>query len=150
MGGYYGIRICWATLVIQLLSMKVVLIHLLENYTKAIYADKRFQVPNLSQLQAYGGLRNGDGPQSAYSLWTGVGAQIGNYAYSDADQVSLNLDASLDILQGMKNTKRIDPIKHNIQFGLGYDQRTSRSYSLGASGLVVIDAFDYQQTYSKS
>jgi hypothetical protein len=134
MGGYYGIKF------VGDFSDSVTFYEggvnpLLENYTKAIYADKRFQVPNLSQLQAYGGLRNGDGPQSAYSLWTGVGAQIGNYAYSDADQVSLNLDASLDILQGMKNTKRIDPIKHNIQFGLGYDQRTSRSYSLGASGL---------------
>jgi hypothetical protein len=85
--------------------MKVAVNPLLENYTKAIYADKRFQVPNLSQLQAYGGLRNGDGPQSAYSLWTGPGSQIGSFAYSDADQVSLNLDASFDILQGMKNTK---------------------------------------------
>ncbi len=111
---------------------------LLENYTKQIYADPRFEVPNLGQLQAYGGLRNGDGPRSAYSLWTGVGAQISNYTYSDADQISLNLDASLDIYQGMKNTKRQDPIKHNIQFGLGYDQRTSRGYSLAAGGLWTL------------
>lgn len=111
---------------------------LLENYTKQIFADKRFEVPNLGQLQAYGGLRNGDGPGSAYSLWTGVGAQISNYTYSDADLISLNLDASLDILQGMKNTKRIDPIKHNIQFGLGYDQRTSRGYTLAAGGLWTL------------
>lgn len=107
----------------------------LENYTKAVYADDRFTVRNLTQLQGYGGLRNGDGPSSAYSLWTGPGAQIGSYGYSEADQVSLNLDASLDIEQGSKNSKRKDPITHNIQFGLGYDQRTSRSYSLGASGL---------------
>lgn len=108
---------------------------LLENYTKAVYADDRFQIRNLTQLQGYGGLRNGDGPSSAYSLWTGPGAQIGSYGYSEADQVSLNLDASLDIEQGFRNTKRKDRITHNIQFGLGYDQRTSRSYSLGASSL---------------
>ncbi|MBL7765338.1 MAG: TonB-dependent receptor [Chitinophagaceae bacterium] len=108
---------------------------LLENYTKAVYADERFDVRNLTQLQGYGGLRNGDGPSSAYSLWTGPGAQIGSYSYSEADQITLNLDASFDIEQGAKNTKRKDPITHNIKFGMGYDQRTSRAYSLGASGL---------------
>ncbi len=108
---------------------------LLENYTKAIYADDRFRVRNLQDLSAYGGLRNGDGPGAAYGLWTGPGSQISSFSYSEADQVSLNLDASVDILQGMKNVKRVNPIKHNIQFGLGYDQRTSRAYSLAASGL---------------
>ncbi len=108
---------------------------LLENYTKAVFADKRFPINNLTDIQRYQGLRNGDGPQSNYSLWTGVGAQISGYSYSEVDQVSINLDASLDILQGSKNSKRVDPITHNIQFGLGYDQRTQRGYSLAASGL---------------
>ena len=108
---------------------------LLENYTKAVYADGRFPINNLTDIQRYLGLRNGDAPQSNYSLWTGVGAQISGYSYSEVDQVSINLDASLDILQGSKNNKRIDPITHNIQFGLGYDQRTQRGYSLSASGL---------------
>lgn len=108
---------------------------LLENYTKSIYSDYRFPVRTLSDIQRYNGLRNGDGPQSNYSIWTGVGAQISGYSFSEVDQVSLNLDASLDILQGSKNNKRIDPITHNIQFGLGYDQRAQRGYSLSASGL---------------
>nr|MBP6315139.1 TonB-dependent receptor [Chitinophagaceae bacterium] len=108
---------------------------LLENYTKAIYADDRFAVRNLTDLSSYGGLRNGDGPDAAYGLWTGPGSQISSFSYSEADQVSLNLDASVDILQGMKNVKRVNPIKHNIQFGLGYDQRTTRSYALSGSGL---------------
>lgn len=108
---------------------------LLENYTKAIYADSRFRVPNLNQLRTYGGLRNGDGPPSAFGLFTGPGAQITGYSYSEVDQATLNLDASFDILQGMKNVKQKDRITHNIQFGLGYDQQTRRGYSLSASGM---------------
>jgi hypothetical protein len=108
---------------------------LLENYTKAVYNDSRFFVNTLTTLQGLGGLRNGDGPQSAYGMWTGPGAQISGFSFSEADQATLNLDASFDILQGYKNVKRKDQIVHNIQFGLGYDQRTTRAYSLGAQGL---------------
>lgn len=108
---------------------------LLENYTQAIYNDGRFNVRSINDVQAYSGLRNGDGPSSAYGLWTGVGAQVGTFSLSQSDQVTLNLDASLDIEQGSKNKKSVDPITHNIQFGLGYDQRNSSSYALGASGL---------------
>ncbi|MEZ5045497.1 MAG: carboxypeptidase regulatory-like domain-containing protein [Chitinophagaceae bacterium] len=109
---------------------------ILENYTKAVYADDRFSGFSLNGLQALGGLRNGDGPSSVYSLWTGIGSQIGGYAYSDRDQVTVNLDASVDIEQGINNKRRKgEQINHNIQFGLGYDQSTSRSYSLSAGGL---------------
>ncbi|HNB80581.1 MAG TPA: hypothetical protein PLP14_00685, partial [Chitinophagaceae bacterium] len=108
---------------------------ILENYTKAIYNDGRFTVTNVNDLPAYSGLRNGDGPSSAYGLWTGVGAQVGTFSLSESDQITINLDASLDIEQGANNKKRIDPITHNIQFGLGYDQRNSSSYALAASGL---------------
>lgn len=108
---------------------------LFENYTKAVYADDRFTVNNLTTLQGLGGLRNGDAPASIYSLWTGVGAAIGSYSFSEVDRAQLNLDASFDIEQGLNRADRKDPITHNIQFGLGYDQRTSRSYSLGTRGL---------------
>jgi hypothetical protein len=111
---------------------------LFENYTKAVYADDRFFVNNLTTLQALGGLRNGDGPGSIYGLWTGVGAAIGSYGFSEADRAQLNLDASFDIEQGLKRADRKDPITHNIQFGLGYDQRTTRNYSLGTRGLWTL------------
>jgi hypothetical protein len=108
---------------------------LFENYTKAVYADDRFFVNNLTELQALGGLRNGDGPGSVYSLWTGVGAAIGSYSFSESDRATLNLDASFDIEQGAKNVSKKDPIIHNIQFGLGYDQLASRNYGLATTGL---------------
>lgn len=107
---------------------------LLENYTKAIFNSGQ-RIRNVNNVQSFAGLRNGDSPLSAYDLWTGTGAQISSYNYSSADQVSLNLDASLDIEQGAKNKTRKDPITHNVQFGLGYDQRSSSSYALGAASL---------------
>lgn len=109
-----------------------------ENYNSAIFGDSRFPVFNVNNVQAYQGLRNGDAPFSVYSLWTNIGAQIGGFGYSDATQVSVNLDASFDIQQGANNPKRKDPINHNIQFGLGYDQRTSSSYSLNARSLWTL------------
>lgn len=104
---------------------------LLENYTNVIYNNSdRFPVRSINNIQSYGGLRNGDAPASVYGLWTAPGAQIGSYSYSQADQATLNLDASFNIDQGGKKGLKVDKITHNIQFGIGYDQRTSRSYAL--------------------
>ncbi len=105
---------------------------IMENYTKAIFADDRFFVQTINDVSAYNALINGAGPTSTYGgLFSGVGAQPGSYSYNDADQVNVNLEASFDIEQGANNPKLKDKITHNIQFGLSYEQRTSRSYALG-------------------
>ncbi len=108
---------------------------LLENYTKQVMNDPRFDIRTQNQLQIQGGLRNGDGPGGTYSLYTGVGAQVGSFNYSQRDQFNLNLGASFDINQGIKNKDNKDAITHQIEFGLGYEQVTSRSYALGATNL---------------
>lgn len=108
---------------------------LLENYTNQIMNDPRFNIRNQTQMIALRGLRNGDGPASSYGLFTGPGAQIGSFGYSQSDQFNLNLDASFDINQGIRNKENKDPITHQVEFGLGYEQITSRSYSLAASSL---------------
>lgn len=108
---------------------------LLENYTNQVMNDERFTIRNQTTMQAIGGLRNGDGPAAAYGLWTGPGAQISQFSYSQSDQFNLNLDASFNINQGVKNKANKDPIRHNIEFGMGYQQQTNRSYALAASGL---------------
>ena len=108
---------------------------IMENYTKAIYADGRFPVTNLNDIQSYQGLRNGDFPGSVLGLWAGTGTQQGTFQDNQTDQIQVNLDASLDIEQGAKNKSRKDPITHNIQFGLGYDQRSTKNYSLFSAGL---------------
>lgn len=108
---------------------------LLENYTDIIMNDPRYDVNNLITLQALGGLINGGSPNSAYSLFTGVGAQITSYSYGQEDKVNVNLDASFDLRQGIKNKNIKSPITHQIEFGGGYEQRMNRGYGLGASGL---------------
>lgn len=105
---------------------------LLENYTKTVYNDGDARIFDLNTLRSIGGLRNGDGAGSVYGIWTGPGAQISSYGFGETDKATLNLDASFSIDQGNKNGSRKDPITHNIEFGLGYDQQTSRSYSLGS------------------
>lgn len=111
---------------------------LLENYTKQVMTDARFSIDNQTALQSFGGLRNGDGPNSAYGLWAGPGSQISSFNYSQSDQFDLNLSGSFDINQGIKNKSNKNPITHQIKFGMGYQQTTSRSYALGASGLWTL------------
>lgn len=115
---------------------------LIENYTKTIFnysEQSNNQISNLIELQALGGLRNGDSPAPTYSLFSSPGAQITGAAFGEADQATLNIDASLDIEQGKRNQKGKPLIIHNIQFGLGYDQRTTRSYTVSrASGLWTL------------
>lgn len=104
----------------------------LENYTKAIYNDGRFPVRELSDIRQYNGLLNGDNPQSTFGgLYSGVGSQLSSYFKRDATQININMEASFDIEQGANNIKLKDKITHNIQFGLGYEQRTTSSYNLG-------------------
>jgi hypothetical protein len=108
---------------------------LLENYTNQVMNDSRLNINNLFSLVAFQGLRNGDAPSNAYGLWTGPGSQISSYGYSQSDQFDLNLGASFDINQGIKNKENKDAITHQIEFGLGYQQITSRGYSVGANRL---------------
>lgn len=109
----------------------------LENYTKAVFGSG-LPVGNINDVNALGGLRNGDIPFNSYDMWTGVGVQRVTFNKTEEDQISINLDASLDIDQGIKNKSNKDPITHNIQFGLGYDQQNSRNYTLVASQLWTV------------
>jgi len=111
---------------------------LLENYTNSVYnyyESNNSTIFNMTQLQALGGLRNGDGPPSTYSLFTSTGAQMTGRGLSESDRATLNIDASLDIEQGKKDKLGKSPITHNVQFGLGYDQSNGRYWNVGASGL---------------
>ncbi len=106
---------------------------LLENYTNQVMSDPRFDIRSQTLLPIFGGLRNGDAPSSSYNIWTGAGTQISSYSYSQNDQFDLNLGASFDINQGIKNKANKDAITHQIEFGLGYQQITARSYAIGAN-----------------
>jgi len=74
----------------------------------------------------YGGLLNGDNPANIYSLYRGTGTNFGAYNKVNNQQIRVTAMGSADI----KN--------HAIQFGLEYEQRTDRSYAVGAVGLWTL------------
>ena len=101
---------------------------LLANYTSQIYnyldGAKPFTLNNIYQ---YNGLRNGDFPNTVYGLWYNTGNSLTGYGYSNTEQFSFQMDASFDFHP--KKTR------HQIEFGLYYQQRADRGYSVGAGQL---------------
>lgn len=101
------------------------------NYNMARYTQYLFDyfgegnpnVGSLNAIAANSGLRNGDQPQSIYSLWAATGNQYGTYGVSSTSQFRIASSFNADI----KN--------HAISLGVEYDQRDSRGYSVYAQGL---------------
>jgi outer membrane receptor protein involved in Fe transport len=81
---------------------------------------------NYNQVQLYGGLLNGQSPDAVYTMWGNIGAQYNGYQVTDNSQVGLSANLSADIGN------------HAIEFGLQYEQRTSRAYGYGPVGLWSI------------
>lgn len=101
----------------------------LANYTKDFYSF----VPNptsQNDIIAGRGLRNGDNPPSVYGLFSNVGATGTGWSKSNTDQVAFQVDASFDI----KHKKTT----HSVEFGLYYQQRNTRSYSINGSYLWTL------------
>ena len=103
---------------------------LLANYNTQLYnllGEARPQTIN--QISQLNGLRNGDLPPFVFGsdMYTNVGFTFPGYAYSQAEQYAFNVDASFD-LQPRRT-------RHQIEFGLYYQQRAERSYSLNANSL---------------
>ncbi len=74
---------------------------------------------NYNQVQLYGGLLNGQTPEPVYTMWGNVGTQYNGYQVADNSQIGISANASADIGN------------HAIEFGLQYEQRTSRAYGYG-------------------
>lgn len=101
---------------------------ILANYTSQLYNYLGDNRPlTLSSVYQANGLRNGDFPGSVYGLWQNVGNSLTGFGYSNSEQFAFNVDASFD-LQPKKT-------RHQIEFGLYYQQRAERSYSVNAAGL---------------
>lgn len=103
---------------------------LMANYTSQYYDITPVQNrPNLITLGdiSHGYLRNGENPASVYGLWTNAGAGNTGWSKADQDQISFQVDASFDLKH--KRTT------HSIEFGLYYQQRNERAYSVAASGM---------------
>jgi outer membrane receptor protein involved in Fe transport len=92
------------------------------NYTRQIYASGQ-NITNYPFLRFYQGLGNGDSPQAVYSLFFNTGTTHGGFAKSNQQQVRIAAQGSADIK------------KHAVVFGVEYEQRTDRAWSVNATGL---------------
>lgn len=103
---------------------------ILANYTDEYY---RLNTPanRISQITlndiSRGFLRNGDNPTTVYGIWENIGSGNRNWNKSNNQQIDFQVDASFDLKR--KRTT------HSIEFGLYYQQRNSRAYSLNAASL---------------
>jgi outer membrane receptor protein involved in Fe transport len=99
---------------------------LLTNYTKQFYslAGSEGYPTTLNDIQAGSGLLNGQLPNYVYGsdIFYNSGFSRGGYYYNDAEQFAFNVDASFDFQP--KKTR------HAIEFGLYYQQRAERTYSI--------------------
>jgi hypothetical protein len=98
----------------------------LSNYNTQLFNQyiNPYNVPlfSLNQIQAYNGLLNGDEPKYTYDLFYSPGATQSFYTKFNSDQYALDVNASFDLLAGKT--------KHAIQFGLYYQQRIEKSYTM--------------------
>jgi hypothetical protein len=102
---------------------------ILANYTSAVFdllGQETVSTGDIRNIRSFNGLLNGDQPEWTYSnVFSNVGTWQSQYSFSNNDQISVGVDASLD-LKSRKTT-------HALEFGMYYQQRNERSYSLDAS-----------------
>ncbi len=96
---------------------------IMANYTSQYYNLIGDNHPtSLNRLQANNALANGDEPLSVYSLFNSPGSTTTYYQNYNSDQYALTVDAAFDLKAG--------GIKHGIEFGLYYQQRVIKSYTV--------------------
>jgi hypothetical protein len=81
---------------------------------------KDYSIQSLDFLAFYGGLRNGDGVDQVYSLYSGPGTNQGGYSKYSFDQTRLTGQASAEF-KG-----------HAIKVGFEFEQRQERFYSVAS------------------
>ena len=82
------------------------------------------QIPyDMNLYQQFGALRNGDGPESVYSMFTSPGAIMAGYAKSSSDQIGVKASVSMNIKD------------HELKFGYDFDKFKNRGYSIAPTAL---------------
>jgi len=94
---------------------------------------------NLNDIQQNRGLINGyNSPfvsaNIVNNLWYNTGRQVPGYSFSDNDQYRARLEGAFDILKPGAPSRN----KHSIEFGIEYEQRIDRSYSLSAPAVWAL------------
>ncbi len=98
------------------------------NYTSAYYnfvqnGDIQNSSTSLTNIQAGGGLLNGENPNSVYSLWTNVGALQGGYGKGQNSQFRLTANSTFNI------------DNHSLIVGIEFEQRVDRGWNVSGNGL---------------
>ena len=96
----------------------------LANYTNQFYdyMGGSFSTMYTQYIQAYGGLLNGEVPNSIYGMWQVPGVSYGSYSKSDATQLRVSANASAD-LGG-----------HEISLGFEFEQRSDSYFGVSPLG----------------
>lgn len=104
-----------------------------ENYTQYIvdyYKQNNAKIQNGDELRFYTGLLNGDAPAQVYSMWNNVGSPGAGYGKNQSEQYTLFAMSEIS-LKSKKDADR----KHDLSFGLQYEQRIQRGYSVASTGI---------------
>ncbi len=102
---------------------------ILTNYTAEYYTfydDPTGHYERPTDVQAGGGLLNGQVPLSPYNLFTAQGVQYNNYSLTDNQQFRISASGNADINN------------HAITLGFEYEQRFDRTYSIAPTSLWTI------------
>jgi outer membrane receptor protein involved in Fe transport len=92
----------------------------------------RYYRGGVLDIQATPGLINGERAELPYSIWFNTGRQYNGFAVdNDDDKYRLQVNGGFDFLKPGAETRN----KHSITFGLEYEQRVLRHYSLNPLGL---------------
>jgi len=103
------------------------------NYTKNFYTYQENlgrSVFSLDQIRANLALLNGDNPTSVYSMWNNVGSPGSGYGKSQTEKYTLFAMSEITL-----QSKRDPNKKHDLQFGIIYEQRFSRGWSISTTPL---------------
>ena len=104
-----------------------------QNAVRARYNDLQEGVPEMTQYNAYNGFLSGNYSSTWSGLHTNVGSVYNTYGNGESDRYTFSATSSFDLFPGGSNKGR-----HNIQFGIIYEQRIGRSWNVAPAGLWTI------------
>ncbi|MBK8658911.1 MAG: carboxypeptidase regulatory-like domain-containing protein [Bacteroidetes bacterium] len=87
---------------------------------------------NLDQIQSNQALINGQRSNQVYNIWFNTGRQFNGYGFNnDDDQFRVRLEGAFDLLKPGAPSRN----KHSIEFGVEFEQRVQRTYTVSPLGL---------------
>jgi len=98
------------------------------------YVDYADDIGNITSIDRIDGIRNSEWPSTISSIWghhTNVGAVYNNWSKSEGEVFTFSANTAFELVPGGADKSG----RHNLQFGILYEQRVSRSYGLSPFNL---------------